>query len=115
MKKGDKYNITLQAANFSDILEYCTDRHLREEVFKARNTRCYGGKFDNRKNCIEIVNTKLGIAKLLGYENTAQKILGFGRMRHNADEVFSLIGSMVIPAQEATKRELEELKDFIKS
>lgn len=115
MKKGDKYNITLQEANFSDILEYCTDRHLREEVFKARNTRCYGGKFDNRKNCIEIVNTKLGIAKLLGYKNTAQKVLGYGRMRHNANEVFSLIGSMVIPAQEATARELKELKEFIKS
>ena len=110
-----KYNITLQAANYEDIMEYCTDRKLREVVLKARCTRAFSGKYDNRKNCIEIFNTMLGISKLLGYSNTAERALSHGRMRKSVSDVMSFLSSMISPVLEAAKKEYNELLDFARS
>jgi len=54
-------------------MKYSTRRDLREKLYRAYNTKCVtGGEFDNQENVKKIVNLRLEIANLLGYENYAE-------------------------------------------
>ena len=61
----------LSAPSYTSFMKYSTRRDLREKLYRAYNTKCVtGGEFDNQENVKKIVNLRLEIANLLGYETT---------------------------------------------
>ncbi len=58
---------TLHAPSYSPFLKYSTKRNLREDMWKAYNTRATGGEFDNTEIVKKIVDLRIKIANILGY------------------------------------------------
>ena len=66
-KGKEGYLITLKATGYVPFLKYSSRRDLREELYRAYNSRCMSGEFDNTQNIKDITTTRLEIANLLGY------------------------------------------------
>ena len=74
--RGEKgWTVTLQAPSYVPFLTYSSNRALKEQLWKASNSRALGGEFDNSEVIKGIVNTRLKIANLLGYETYADYVL----------------------------------------
>jgi peptidyl-dipeptidase Dcp len=58
-----------------DLLEYCDNRELREEVQKARTNIAFGGAHDNSQVVLDIMALRQQKAELLGYPNFAEMTL----------------------------------------
>ena len=108
------YSVNLRSNNVSDILAYCTDRVLREKVFKSYALLGFGGKYDNTKNCVSILNLSLEISRLLGYNSVASKVLACDHMLGSVEEVYGFLGSLLDPVREAARKEMKHLNEFIK-
>lgn len=48
--KEGQYLITLQQPTYMAFMKYSSRRDLREKLYKAYNTQCVGGEFDNTKS-----------------------------------------------------------------
>ena len=52
------------------FMQYSEKRELREKMLKAYSSRAFrGNEFDNRENVIKIVNLRLEIARMLGFQH----------------------------------------------
>lgn len=73
-EKGGKesYLITLQAPSYMAFMKYSSRRDLRHKLYLAYNQRCTSGEFSNINIIKGIVNTRLELAKLMGYKNFSQ-------------------------------------------
>ena len=69
------WTVTLQAPSYGPFMTYSSQRDLKEQLYKAYNTRAVGGEFDNMENIRKIANLRLQIAQLLGYETYADYVL----------------------------------------
>ena len=69
------WTVTLQQASMFPFLTYSSNRELKEQVWRASNSRCVGGEFDNLKNVQRISELRLQSAKLFGYETYADFVL----------------------------------------
>ena len=67
--------ITLDAPSMIPFLQYAERRDLREQVWKAYNTRALNGKNDNTGILKRIANLRLEMANLLGYKTYADYAL----------------------------------------
>lgn len=74
--RGEKgWTVTLQAPSYVPFLRYSSNRALKEKLWKAYNSRALGGENDNTQIVKQIANTRLQIAKLLGYKCYADFVL----------------------------------------
>jgi peptidyl-dipeptidase Dcp len=93
----------LSAPSYTAFMKYSSNRDLRKELYIAYNTRCASGAFNNRENISGIVNTRLAIAKLMGYPTYADYVLR-KRMAKNTRAVYDLLNELLagfgVPAQE---------------
>jgi len=69
------WTVTLQAPSYGPFMTYSSQRDLKEQLYKAYNTRGVGGENDNMENIRKIANLRLKIANLLGYECYADYVL----------------------------------------
>ena len=69
------WTVTLQAPSYGPFMTYSSQRDIKEQLYKAYNTRAVGGEFDNMENIRKIANLRLQIANLLGYETYADYVL----------------------------------------
>ena len=69
------WTVTLQAPSYVPFMEYSTNRELKEKLWRASNSLCLGGEFDNTENIKRMVNLRLKIANLLGYPTYADYVL----------------------------------------
>lgn len=77
-KDKEGWLFDLSAPSYTSFMKYSTRRDLREKLYRAYNTKCVtGGEFDNQENVKKIVNLRLEIANLLGYENYAEYVLRY--------------------------------------
>lgn len=68
--------VTLQAPSYSAFMTYSSNRRLKEDLWRANNALCMtDGDNDNREIVKKIVNTRLQIANLLGYQTYADYVL----------------------------------------
>ena len=75
-KGQDGWTFTLHAPSYSPLMMYCEDRDLRRELYMAYNTQnVQNNEYNNEENVKKIVNLRLAIAQLLGYECHADYIL----------------------------------------
>ena len=95
-KESDKsgWLFTLHRPSYLPFITFCRNRELRRQMFMAYNTiGSKGNAHDNREIVKEIVNTRLQIARLLGYNTYSDYVLA-DRMAQTTDAVFSMLGKL---------------------
>ncbi len=103
--------VDLSAPSYIAFMKYATNRDLRKELYLAYNTRCTSGEFSNAGNVIDIANTRLAIANLLGYKSYADQVLK-KRMAGNTVNVYELLNELLTGFEPAALQEYREVQGF---
>jgi oligopeptidase A len=69
------WRFTLQAPSYTALLTYLDDRAVREQAYRAYNTRAASGARDNRPLIVEILKLRREKARLLGFSDFADLVL----------------------------------------
>lgn len=112
-RKQEGWTFTLQAPSYVPFMKYMPHRQLREKMWMAYNTKALSGEFSNREICGQIAKLRFERAQLLGFATHADFVLQ-KRMAKTADNVLSFIEEIKRPSLQAAKKELAELKTYIK-
>ncbi len=93
--RGEKgWTLTLQAPSYVPFMTYSSNRKIKEQLWRAYNSRAFGGKFDNAEHVKKIANTRLKIANLLGYKCYADYVLE-ERMAENTQTVQAFLKELL--------------------
>ncbi|GGE63894.1 oligopeptidase A [Streptosporangium jomthongense] len=117
-KELDGYVITLDFPSFFPVMTYCDNRELRREVYEAFVTRASdmgpdAGTWDNTQVMAEILKRRHAMAKLLGFNNYAERSLAT-KMARDSDEVLGFLNELAAKARPVAEQEFAELKAFAK-
>ena len=113
-EKGlEGWAFTLDAPSYSPFLKYSTVRNLRQDIWPAYNTRATSGEFDNREIVKNIVDLRIKIANILGYETYADYALE-ERMAKNKATVNGFIMELLEPSMEFAKKDVADVYAFAK-
>ncbi len=113
--RGEKgWTVTLQAPSYIPFLTYSSNRALKEQLWKASNSRALGGEFDNSEVIKGIVNTRLKIANLLGYETYADYVLE-ERMAENKATVNGFLNELLTATKEYADKDYRTISDYAAS
>ena len=105
---------TLHRPSYLPFITFCKNRELRKQMYMEYNTiGSKGNSYDNREIVKEIVNTRLRLARLLGYNTYSDYVLS-ERMAQNTDAVFSLLGKLTWSYLPVARNEIEEIKEVAK-
>jgi len=101
----------LSAPSYGPFLMYSTRRDLREQIYRAYNMKAVGGEFDNLENCKKIIDLRIKIANLLGYETYADYALE-NRMAKNVPTVNNFLAELLEPSVPAAKKEVAAIYKY---
>ena len=104
---------TLDAPSYSPFLKYSEVRNLRKDMWTAYNTRAIGGEFDNTDVVKKIVDLRIKIANILGYETYADYALE-ERMAKDKATVNGFIKDLLEPSMEFAKKDVADVYAFAK-
>ena len=105
---------TLHRPSYLPFMTYCKKRDLRKQMYIAYSTLgAKGNEHDNRETVKEIVNNRLKLARLLGYNTYSDYVLS-DRMAQNTDAVFAMLGKLTWSYLPIARKEIEELTTFAK-
>ena len=108
------WTVTLDAPSYGPFMTYSSQRDLKEELYKAYNTRAKGGEFDNMENIRKIANLRLQIANLLGYETYADYVLE-DRMAENRTTVTNFLDELCNATMSYAKKDVATVTEFAHS
>ena len=106
------WTFTLHRPSYLPFITYCRNRELRKQMYMAYNT--IGAKGNNHDNCEivkEIVNKRLELARLLGYNTYSDYVLE-ERMAQTSDAVFSVLGKLTWSYLPAARKEMDEIISY---
>ncbi|MBR5819865.1 MAG: M3 family metallopeptidase, partial [Alistipes sp.] len=113
--RGEKgWTVTLQAPSYIPFLTYSSNRALKEQLWKASNSRALGGEFDNSEVIKGIVNTRLKIANLLGFETYADYVLE-ERMAENRETVNGFLEELLTATKEYADADYKTISEYAAS
>lgn len=107
----DGWVVTLQIPSMVPFMTYSSNRALKEKLWRAYNTRCVGGEFDNSAIVEEIADKRLQLAGLLGYETYADYVLE-ERMAESSPTVNAFLAELLDRAVEAARRDVETVAGY---
>ncbi len=103
---------TLQAPSYIPFMTYADNRDLRHELYMAYNTKCtHNNEYNNIDIVKKLVNTRMAIAQMLGYENFAQYTLK-KRMAEDSDAVYNLLNQLLEAYTPTAKKEYQEVQEL---
>lgn len=103
---------TLHAPSYVPFMKYADNRDLRKELYLAYNTKCtHDNAYNNIDIVRKIVNTRMGIAQLLGYDNFAQYTLE-KRMAQNSGAVYNLLNQLLEAYTPTAQNEYKEVQEL---
>ncbi len=109
-KKG--WLFTLHRPSYLPFITFCKNRELRKQMYMAYSTiGAKGNEFDNRAIVKEIVNTRLQLARLLGYSTYSDYVLA-ERMAETTDAVFAMLGKLTWSYLPAARNDVDEVKNY---
>jgi peptidyl-dipeptidase Dcp len=111
--KPGQWLFTLNAPSLIPFLTYAKNRDLREKIWRATSSKCFGGEFDNRDIILKIIRLKYQRAQILGFKNHAEYVLQ-ERMAEKSETVFNFLNQILTPSKQAALKDLEEVKNFKK-
>jgi oligopeptidase A len=113
-QNADGYAITLHAPCYIPVMQFATDRDLRQTLFRAYHTRASelgDAALDNSTLMRELVALREEEAALLGYGSYAAMAL-VPKMARSPGEVLGFVRDLARRARPFAARELEELRKF---
>ncbi len=114
-KGKEGYRFTLQAPSLIPVLTYLDDRAIREQIWRAYNTRATSGERNNEPVIERILELRREQAQLLGYSEFAALVLE-DRMAKDTDTALSFVHDLrerTMPYFERETRELAEFRDSV--
>ena len=113
--RGEKgWTVTLKAPSYVPFMTYSSQRDIKEQLYRAYNTRALGGKFDNSEIIRNITSLRLKIANLLGYETYADYVLE-ERMAETAPAVNSFLAELRDATVEYAKKDYSMINEYAAS
>ena len=110
----DGWIVTLQIPSMVPFMTYSSNRSLKEKLWRAYNTRCVGGEFDNSAIVEEIADKRLQLANLLGYKTYADYVLE-ERMAESSPTVNAFLAELLDRAVEAARRDVETVAGYARA
>ena len=108
------WTVTLQAPSYGPFMTYSSQRDLKEQLYRAYNTRGVGGEFDNMENIRKIANLRLQIAQLLGYETYADYVLE-DRMAENRTTVVDFLNELCDATLDYARKDVATVTEYAHS
>ena len=110
------WRFTLHAPSYIPVMSYADDRALRETLYRAYVTRAsetgpLAGKFDNSELMVRILALRDEAARLLGYDNYAERSL-VTKMARSIEQVLGFLRDLAARSKPMAERELAELRAF---
>ncbi|MFI3285616.1 MAG: M3 family metallopeptidase [Rikenellaceae bacterium] len=113
--RGEKgWTVTLQYPSYLPFMTYSANREVKEKLWRANGSLALGGEFDNAENIRKIVELRLKIANLLGFETYADYALD-NRMAEGADKVNSFLTELLDPTLEQANADYNAIVEYAKS
>jgi len=106
-KKGDKYIFTLQMPSYIAFMTYCSDRELREKMYKAYMTRAP----QNEEIIEEILALRYELAKILGFKNYAELSI-YDKAADSAEKVIDFQEDLAAKCRGKAQNDFSELQTF---
>lgn len=115
-KKQVGYRFTLEFPSYLPVMTYCENRELRQKMYEAFNTRASdqgpnAGKWDNSAIMAEMLELRLELARLLGFNTYADYSLAT-KMAENPQQVVDFLENLAIRSKTQGKKEFEALQTF---
>lgn len=113
---SEPYLLNLQIPCYLAVMTYADNRELREQMYRAYNTRASeAGKaeWDNTPIIEETLALRHELAQLLGFDSYADKSLAT-KMANSPQEVVEFLNELAEKSKPAAQKEFEELKAFAK-
>lgn len=110
-KGKEGFRFTLHAPSLIAVLTYLDDAAIREEVWRAYNTRASRGERDNRPLIARIVELRREKARLLGFRDFADFVLE-ERMAKRGKDAKDFVLDLTERTRAAFEREQAELAAF---
>lgn len=113
-EKGlDGWAFNVQKPCWIPFLQYCSDRELREQMYKAYYTRGNNNnEYDNKDIIKQILTLRLEMAKMLGYETFADFKLQ-DRMAGTPQAAYDLLMTIWNAALPIAKEEVSQMQKII--
>ena len=113
-EKGlEGWAFTLDAPSYSPFLKYSTERELRRQIWTAYNTRAIGGEHDNTEIVKKIVDLRIKIANILGYETYADYALE-DRMAKTRTTVNEFVRNLLEPSLSFARKDVADVYAYAK-
>ena len=113
----DGWGLTLDFPSYYPVMTYADNAVLREELYRAYNTRASDQaektQWDNSEVMDEILALRHEQSQLLGFDNFAEKSLA-KKMARSSEEVFAFLNDLAARSRPQAENELQELQQFAK-
>ncbi len=109
--RENEWLVTLNAPSYIPFMKYSTRRDLREKLYKMYNRQCTSGEYCNLDVLRDIANTRLEIARLMGYETFADYKLQH-TMAQTPANVYDMLNRLRDAYLPVERDEMERLSRF---
>lgn len=104
--REDAWLVTLDAPSYGPFMKYSDRRDQREKLYKMYNRQCTSGEFCNLDVLRDIANTRLELARLMGFDTFAEY-----KLQHTMAQTPANVYNMLNQLREAyLPVEREEMK-----
>lgn len=111
-EKGlEGWAFTLQHPSFAPFMKFSENRELRRQMWTAYNTKAVAGEYDNTEIVKKIVDLRIRIANILGYETYADYALE-SRMAKDKKTVNEFISQLLEPSLPYAKKDVKAVTDY---
>jgi oligopeptidase A len=110
-KKVPGWRFSLQAPSYMAVMSYLDDASVREQAWRAYNSRAASGVHDNRPLLGRILALRNEKARLLGFRDFADLVLD-DRMAHTGDRAQHFIEELRVKTDQRFREENQELAKF---
>jgi oligopeptidase A len=107
------WRFTLQAPSFMAIMTYADNRAIREKFFRAHNTRCTSGEFDNVPLLYRILELRRQKAELLGFKDFSDLVLA-DRMAKGGERAHAFVDELRSRIARHVESEHKALLGFVR-
>ncbi len=109
----DGWVFDLSMPSYNAFMKYASNRQKREELYLAYNSRALNGQYSNQQTVVKIVNARLQLARLLGYNTYADYIL-CKRMAKDRKTVNDFLQQLLSAFAPLAQQELQEMQQYAK-
>lgn len=111
-EKGlEGWAFALQYPSFAPFMKFSESRELRRQMWTAYNTKAVAGEYDNTEIVKKIVDLRIRIANILGYETYADYALE-PRMAKDKKTVNEFISQLLEPSLPYAKKDVKAVTDY---